>query len=107
MNFAHPLNAIIGFTEVVLDKHFGELNEIQEDYLNDVLLSSRHLLSVINDILDLSKIEAGKFELNLWQFNLQKLLANSFIMIREKAYKNDITLQLDIDDRHSRKHHGR
>ncbi len=92
-----PLNAIIGFTEVVLDKHFGGLNETQEDYLNDVLLSSRHLLSVINDILDLSKIEAGKLELNTWQFNLRNLLANSFIMIREKAHKNDIALHLDID----------
>ena len=93
-----PLNAIIGFTEVILDKHFGELNDIQEDYLNDVLISSRHLLSLINDILDLSKIEAGKFELNLGEFDLQKLLANSFIMIKEKAHKNDITLKLDIDD---------
>ncbi len=92
-----PLNAIIGFTEVILDKHFGELNDIQEDYLGDVLLSSRHLLSLINDILDLSKIEAGKFELDLWEFDLQKLLANSFVMIKEKAHQNDITLHLDID----------
>ncbi|MCB2180445.1 MAG: hypothetical protein KQH63_00280 [Desulfobulbaceae bacterium] len=92
-----PLNAIIGFTEIVLDKHFGELNPVQEDYLNDVLQSSRHLLSVINDILDLSKVEAGKLELNMWEFHLGGVLANSFIMIKEKAQKNNITLSLDTD----------
>ena len=60
-----PLNHIIGFTELIVDRTFGELNEMQNEYLNDVLTSSHHLLSIINDILDVSKIEAGKMELIL------------------------------------------
>ncbi|MFH1216126.1 MAG: ATP-binding protein [Pseudomonadota bacterium] len=92
-----PLNAIIGFTEVVLDKHFGELNDTQSDYLNNVLQSSRHLLSLINDILDLSKVEAGKLELHLEKFDLAELLSHSFIMVKGKADKSNITLALDLD----------
>jgi len=60
-----PLNHIIGFTELVVDKQVGELNEIQAEYLGDALGSSRHLLSLINDILDLSKVEAGKLQLEV------------------------------------------
>ena len=60
-----PLNAIIGFSEVLLERMFGELNDKQEEYLNDILGSGRHLLSLINDILDLSKIEAGRMELEV------------------------------------------
>lgn len=93
-----PLNAIIGFTEVVLDKHFGELNGTQEEYLHNVLQSSRHLLSLINDILDLSKVEAGKLELRLEKFDLAALLSHSFIMIKGKADKSNITLALDIEE---------
>ncbi|MEW6291435.1 MAG: ATP-binding protein [Thermodesulfobacteriota bacterium] len=93
-----PLNAIIGFTEVVLDRHFGDLNKTQAEYLENVLQSSRHLLSLINDILDLSKVEAGKLELRPEQFDLPGLLANSFVMIKGKAAKTDITLTLDIDE---------
>ncbi|MBU0968399.1 MAG: hypothetical protein KKA54_18705 [Proteobacteria bacterium] len=92
-----PLNAIIGFTEVVRDKHFGELNKTQEEYLENVLQSSRHLLSLINDILDLSKVEAGKLELRLEPFDLVGLLSNSFVMIKGKAAKTDIALSLDLD----------
>jgi len=92
-----PLNAIIGFTEVVLDRHFGELNQTQEEYLGNVLQSSRHLLSLINDILDLSKVEAGKLELRPEAFDLAVLLANSFVMIKAKAAKTGITLALDLD----------
>ena len=92
-----PLNAIIGFTEVVRDKHFGELNKTQEEYLENVLQSSRHLLSLINDILDLSKVEAGRLELRLEPFDLAGLLSNSFVMIKGKAAKTDITLSLDLD----------
>lgn len=91
-----PLNHIIGFTELVADKHFGPLNEIQEEYLNDVLGSSRHLLSLINDILDLSKVEAGKMALSLNNVRLSSLLAASFNMIREKAIKHGIQLTSDI-----------
>lgn len=93
-----PLNAIIGFTEVILDRHFGELNQTQEDYLKDVLQSSRHLLALINDILDLSKVEAGKLELDIWEFDLADMLAASFVIIKEKAMKNGITLALELDD---------
>ena len=92
-----PLNHIIGFTELVLDKKFGELNEIQEDYLNDVHVSSYHLLSLINDILDLSKIEAGKLELVISNVNLRELLENSFVMVKEKALKHSIELLLNTD----------
>jgi len=91
-----PLNHIIGFTELVLDRHFGDLNETQEEYLGDVLTSSRHLLSLINDILDLSKVEAGKFELELTDVNLKEVLANSLVMIKEKAMKNGIQLSTDV-----------
>ena len=92
-----PLNAIIGFSELILDKHFGDLNEIQEEYLNDVLESSRHLLSLINDILDLSKVEAGKLELQPTDFNLKMLLENSLVMIKEKAMKHGINLVTNMD----------
>ena len=92
-----PLNHIIGFTELVLDKNFGELNELQEEYLNDVHHSSRHLLSLINDILDLSKVEAGKLELEPTDVNLQELLENSLVMIKEKAMKQGIKLFTDTD----------
>ena len=65
-----PLNAIIGFSEVLLERMFGELNEKQEEYLKDIHSSGRHLLSLINDILDLSKVEAGRMELELSTFDL-------------------------------------
>ena len=92
-----PLNGIIGFTEIVVDKQCGPLNSEQEEYLTDVLQSSRHLLSLINDILDLSKIEAGKMELNLAHFNPRDLLERSFVVIKEKALKHRITLSADFD----------
>src|SRR3989339_240799 len=91
-----PLNAIIGFSEVLQDETFGSLNEKQKDYLNDVVTSGRHLLSLINDILDLSKIEAGKMELEPSGFNVGQLLENSLILIREKALKHGIELSTDI-----------
>ncbi len=92
-----PLNHIIGFTELVVDKNFGDLNEIQEEYLNDVLTSSRHLLSLINDILDLSKVEAGKLDLEPSDIDLKSLLESSLLMIKEKAMKHRIHLSTDID----------
>ena len=92
-----PLNHIIGFTELVHDKHAGELNETQTEYLGDVLGSSRHLLSLINDILDLSKVEAGKLELEVGDVFLPALLQNSFTMIKEKAMKHGIQLHTEID----------
>jgi signal transduction histidine kinase len=92
-----PLNHIIGFTELIVDKHFGELNPVQEEHLSDVLVSSRHLLSLINDILDLSKVEAGKMSLEPSPIVLKTLLGNSLTMVKEKAAKHGISLSLDLD----------
>jgi signal transduction histidine kinase/CheY-like chemotaxis protein len=91
-----PLNAIIGFSEVLGEEMFGPLNERQADYVNDILTSGRHLLSLINDILDLSKIEAGKMELELSTFSLPAMLEASLSMIRERAAGHGITLGLDV-----------
>ena len=93
-----PLNHIIGFTELVADKKFGDLNETQEEYLSDALHGSKHLLSLINDILDLSKVEAGKVKLEPTDLNLKMLLENSLIMVTEKATKHNIMLSTHIDD---------
>ena len=91
-----PLNAIIGFSEVLREEMFGPLNERQSDYLNDILTSGRHLLSLINDILDLSKIEAGKMELDLSTFALPPVLESGLTMIRERATNHGISLGLDV-----------
>ncbi len=92
-----PLNAILGFTELVLDKHFGDLTDMQEEYLHDVLHSSRHLLSLINDLLDLSKVESGKLELALADVTMNMLLENSLVIVREKALRHDIKLSMTVD----------
>ena len=92
-----PLNHIIGFTELLVDKNFGDLNEVQEEYLNDVLESSRHLLSLINDILDLSKVEAGKSALEPSNVDVRAVLENSLIMVKEKAIKHGIQIQLSTN----------
>ena len=93
-----PLNAIIGFSEVLLEKMFGDLNEKQEDYLNDIFTSGKHLLDLINDVLDLSKIEAGKLELDLEPVDLRKLLEGSLVVVRERALAHNITLSLHMTD---------
>jgi PAS domain S-box-containing protein len=93
-----PLNSIIGFSEVLQDQKFGPLNEKQADYLNDVLTSGRHLLSLINDILDLSKIEAGKMTFSLADFDLKTLLEQSLTLIKEKALKHNIELSVEISE---------
>ena len=85
-----PLNAIIGFSEVLSDQMFGEVNEKQAEYLKDIHESGRHLLSLINDILDLSKIEAGRMELELSTFHLPSALANAMTLIRERAQRHGI-----------------
>jgi two-component system, NtrC family, sensor kinase len=94
-----PLNAIIGFSEVLTDRMFGELNEKQEEYLKDIYASGTHLLSLINDILDLSKIEAGRMELELTDFHLPTALDNALTLVRERAGRRDITLQTSVDER--------
>ena len=80
-----PLNAIIGFSEVLAERMFGELNDKQAEYLHDILESGRHLLSLINDILDLSKIEAGRMELELARFDLPAPSSNALTLVRERA----------------------
>jgi len=92
-----PLNHIIGFTEIVLNKKLGELNEVQEEYLHDVLQSGEHLLSLINDILDLSKVEAGRLKLTSSDTDLKMLLKNSLTVVKEQARKRHIRLAVDID----------
>ncbi len=92
-----PLNAINGFSELLLEKLFGELNEKQEEYLQDILSSGRHLLSLINDILDLSKVEAGRMELERSRFDLRQALENGLTMVRERAARHGIALRLEMD----------
>ncbi|MCA1846242.1 MAG: response regulator, partial [Actinobacteria bacterium] len=91
-----PLNAIIGFSEVLVQQMFGPLNERQADYLSDILSSGRHLLSLINDILDLSKVEAGRMELELSEFAVLPVLENGVTMIRERAVAHGIAVELDV-----------
>ncbi len=92
-----PLNAINGFSEVLLERYFGDLNEKQEEYLRDIAGSGQHLLSLINDILDLSKVEAGRMELEVGTFSLREALGNGLTMLRERAARHGIELFLDID----------
>ena len=92
-----PLNAIIGFSEVLLEKMFGEINAKQQDYLSDIHSSGRHLLALINDILDLSKIEAGRMELEPSDFDVPTALQNAMTLVRERAQRHAIALSLEID----------
>jgi GAF domain-containing protein len=94
-----PLNAIIGFSEVLGEKMFGELNEKQSEYVDDILSSGRHLLSLINDILDLAKIEAGRMELELTTFDLPGAIENALILVRERVTRHGIKLEREIDER--------
>jgi len=93
-----PLNAIIGFSEVLDDRMFGELNEKQAQYVRVVLNSGRHLLSLINDILDLSKVEAGRMELELSGFNLRVALENALTLIHDRAARHGLTVELTVDE---------
>jgi signal transduction histidine kinase len=92
-----PLNAILGFSEVLAERMFGEVNEKQAEYLQDILSSGRHLLSLINDILDLSKVEAGRLELELGRFYLPTALDNALTLVRERATRHGITLTQHVD----------
>jgi signal transduction histidine kinase len=94
-----PLNAIIGFSEVLGERMFGELNEKQEEYLKDIHASGQHLLSLINDILDLSKIEAGRMELELTDFDLPTAMENALTLVRERAGRRGIALHQAVDAR--------
>ncbi len=92
-----PLNAILGFTQLVMDKRVGALGEEQEEYLGYVVDSALHLISLIEDILDLSKVEAGKTDLSISEVDLRALISDSLLMIREKAYNHRIIVTTDLD----------
>jgi PAS domain S-box-containing protein len=93
-----PLNAIIGFSEVLVDGLVGEMTSQQRGFLTDIYSSGKHLLSLINDILDLSKIEAGKMTLDLEPVQVASLFTNSLSIIREKAAARHIRLTLDASE---------
>jgi GAF domain-containing protein len=94
-----PLNAIIGFSDVLLQGMFGETNEKQTEYLRDILASGQHLLSLINDILDLSKIEAGRMDLDVEAFDLPTAIDDAMLLMRERAGRRGITLERHVDER--------
>jgi signal transduction histidine kinase len=91
-----PLNAVIGFSDVLLERMFGELNERQEEYVRDIRDSGRHLLDLINEILDLSKVEAGRMELEPAALSLADLLEHGLAMVRERAARQRIAVSLDV-----------
>jgi signal transduction histidine kinase len=93
-----PLNAIIGFSEVLQEQMFGDLNEKQADYMGDIHSSGHHLLSLINDILDLSKIEAGHMDLSLDEFDVPAVLENAVTLVKERAARHGVKLELEVDD---------
>jgi signal transduction histidine kinase len=92
-----PLNAVIGFSEVLQDRLFGDLNDKQSEYVADIHASGRHLLALINDILDLSKIEAGRMDLQITPFALSDVVQNSVALSRERATREGIALGLEVD----------
>jgi signal transduction histidine kinase len=92
-----PLNAIIGFSQVLRERMFGELNEKQQEYLDDILSSANHLLSLINDVLDLSKVEAGQVELDMAPFSLREALESGVVMVRERATSDGVRVALSAD----------
>jgi signal transduction histidine kinase len=92
-----PLNAIMGFSQVLRRRMFGDVNEKQEEYLDDILSSGSHLLSLINDVLDLTKVEAGQVELAVAPFSLQEALERGVVMVRERATKDGVKIALAAD----------
>ena len=94
-----PLNAIIGFSEVLNESMFGELNEKQNEYVRDIHGSGHHLLSLINDILDLSKVEAGRMELAISEFDIPNAIDNAVLLVRERASRHMLALQVNVDSR--------
>lgn len=92
-----PLNAVIGFSEVLKDGLVGELQPRQKEYCNEIFSSGRHLLSLINDVLDLSKIESGRMELEAECVMLAPVLQNALTIVKEEAHVAQISLELDAD----------
>ena len=93
-----PLNHMIGFTELVVDQKFGNLNQTQREYLNDALHSSKYLFALINDILDLKRLETGKLELLISEIDIKTFLKDSLTMIRERALNHGIQISINIDN---------
>jgi signal transduction histidine kinase/CheY-like chemotaxis protein len=93
-----PLNAVIGFSEVLLDRMFGEINERQDEYLRDIWNSGKHLLELLNEILDLSKVEAGQMVLEPSTFNVTGALEYCLAMVRERAALHAIAITVEIVD---------
>ena len=93
-----PLNAVLGFSEVLLEQLFGDINERQEEYLRDIHGSGKHLLELLNEILDLSKVEAGKMELEYSSFELRSLLTDAAAMLRERAAAQSLDLRVEVHD---------
>ena len=93
-----PLNAVLGFSEVLLERMFGDINERQEEYLRDIHGSGKHLLELLNEILDLSKIEAGRMELEYSSIELRSLLEDAASMLRQRAADGGVELSVDIAD---------
>jgi signal transduction histidine kinase len=91
-----PLNAVIGFSEVLLERMFGDLNDRQEEYLRDIWSSGKHLLELLNEILDLSKVEAGQMVLEPTEFSLQEALGHGLALVRERASRHGIGLGLEV-----------
>jgi signal transduction histidine kinase len=91
-----PLNAVIGFSEVLQDPMFGELSEEQKGFVNDIHESGKHLLSLINDILDLAKVEAGRMELMTGEFDLASAIDNAVTLVKERASRHGIKLGQDL-----------
>ena len=92
-----PLNAISGFSQVLRKGLFGEINDKQADYLDDILASARHLQSLIDDVLDLSKVEAGQIELEVMPFSLREALERGVVIVRERATREDVRVSVSSD----------
>lgn len=92
-----PLNAVIGFSEVLKERMFGDLNDKQAEYVQDIHASGHHLLSLINDILDLSKIEAGRMELELSRFDIGAAIDAAFTLVKERAARREVTLEQVVE----------
>ncbi len=93
-----PLNSVIGFSEVLKDQMFGPINDKQQEYITNILTSGKYLLSLINDILDLSKVESGKMELELSAFSLRETIETSLMMLKEKAHQGGIELKMELGE---------
>jgi signal transduction histidine kinase len=89
-----PLNAIIGFSQVLREEMFGPVNEKQAEYLDDIVSPGNHLLSLINDVLDLSKVEAGQVELEVEPFSLREALERGVVIVREQATEEGVQVEL-------------